>query len=528
MDFLIVAPPVCTPAEPPSGAFTLAAALTGRGFETGLLDLSLELYHSVFARLDRSPRTKKAFAYLQNTDGGYLPPAHRTHVGVLHSVLRKFATIHPGWKLTLMDVYPPCRIHAPQALARMLAARPSPFRPLYETVLTKALQTYRPRRVLVSLAYLSQLAATIDLVAFLTDRGIRPLVGGSLVRSLAQTGHGLDALRTVIPDVCTDDGSALCAQPAGAVLNRLAWPRLLSAQPYLSARPIIPLPLSVGCFWHRCLFCPDRVMKFRPLKIDTLNRFFCSVPSAVLNRRPVVHLIDSALPPQSLRRFFPLAKAYGIGFYGFARPTAALCKDALLEQAARAGCLMLQLGLESGSRSLLERFEKGIDPQIVARVLRRSAAAGIRNYVYLMFGLPGETDQARTATLKFMEKNQAAVDFLNLSLFNLPRYCELTRRAAEFDIRIQDFPHQPPFAPTPRTSRSARDEALGIRLYHPFTCPNGAHREHSPRAAARRFIQRRFIKDPAVRPAYLRTPRWFRAAHLALMRVSGRNDGNEV
>ena len=36
------------------------------------------------------------------------------------------------------------------------------------------------------------------------------------------------------------------------LLKRLAWPRLLSTKPYLSARPVFPLLLSTGCFWRRC------------------------------------------------------------------------------------------------------------------------------------------------------------------------------------------------------------------------------------------------------------------------------------
>ena len=54
------------------------------------------------------------------------------------------------------------------------------------------LASERPRRVLVSLAYLSQLPAAIDLVRFLDRLGVNRAVGGSLPRSLAATGAGLD------------------------------------------------------------------------------------------------------------------------------------------------------------------------------------------------------------------------------------------------------------------------------------------------------------------------------------------------
>ena len=88
-----------------------------------------------------------------------------------------------------------------------------------------------------------------------------------------------------------------------------------------------------------------------------------------------------------------------------------------------------------------------------------------------------------------------------MSLFNLPRYCELSHKAAEEGIAITDFP----------------DDRELIRLYWPFTVDG-----RSPRNDARDFLKQRFDTDPAVRAARLRTPRWLRAAHLALMRLENR------
>ena len=62
MDYLVLAPPVCTPAEPPSGAFLLAAGLKGRGYDVGLLDLSLELFHQFIG--EQSVAVKNAARYL--------------------------------------------------------------------------------------------------------------------------------------------------------------------------------------------------------------------------------------------------------------------------------------------------------------------------------------------------------------------------------------------------------------------------------------------------------------------------------
>ena len=504
MEFLVVAPPVCPPSEPPSGAFLLAAGLRARGADCGLLDLSLELFWQLLdgARGPGTP-TDRALRYLLDSVEGYEVQHHRSAAGVIRSQLRGFEAQNPGWRITPMDLEAPVRVHDPRALGALLAHGPSPFASLWQGALLRALEEHRPRTVLISLAYLSQLAATIDLVRFLAGRGVRTIVGGSLPRSLAATGEGLGLLRELLGEIDLGDGLSLLGGDASdGLLRKLAWPRLLSERAYLSARPIVPLALSTGCFWNRCLFCPDRDMPFGAVPSSALQGLLSSLPDAVRAAGPVVHLLDSAVPPAALRRFLPLAREHRLGFYAFARPTERLRQGGLLAEAAESGCLMLQLGAEGGSGALLDRFGKGLDPAEAEAVTREAAEVGIRTYLYLLFGLPGETAADRDATLQLLARNADCVDFLNLSVFNLPRHSELCERPEDFGIELLDFPAD-----------------AGLRLYRPFRCAG-----QDPRAEAKAFLQRDLRPHPAIRGATGRTPRWFRAAHLALIQLEGRRD----
>jgi hypothetical protein len=499
MEFLVLTPPVVTPAEPPSGAFLLAAGLKGWGREAALLDLSLEFFYDLFSGAGNAE--KGALDYLCRGASGYTPMTHRSQTGHLHGLVSRFDSRHPGWKLTLMDIAPPDRIHHPGRLADYFLKTEGPFRHLYRRVLEPALSMIKPQKVLVSVAYLSQLAAAIDLVRFLESRGIEPLVGGSLINSLATTGRGFEAVRAVLPRILVGDGGSLIPQIQGRpLLSKLSFPTLLSDKTYLSRRPIIPLALSSGCFWNRCLFCPDRGIPYYPISDEAIEQFVTSLPDEVRSAGVVLHMLDSAIPPGRLRRYLEVVKGGELGFFGFARPTRQLLGKGLISAAADGGCLMLQLGVEGGSRPLLDRFQKGIDPKESEAVVRAAAESGIRTYLYLLFGLPGESAADLDATYKFVVRNGQYIDFLNLSLFNLPRYCELMERKDAFDIQILDFP----------------GDREGIRLYRPFTS-GGVDQ----RGQARKFLKR-FRSDPVVREACLRTPRWFRAAHLALMAISGR------
>ncbi len=511
MEFLILCPPVATPSETPSGAFLLASGLSARGHETALLDLNLEFYWAFFES-HRSADLDAALDYLMHPGGegrrhrfdGYLPERHRGATGVLHKKLCAFSTDHPGWQLSLMDIEGPAAVHDPAGLLEALAKH-DPFTPLYDACLNPVLDQERPKRVLISLAYLSQLPATLSLVHWLKRKGVTPTVGGSLASSMARTAKGLDHLASFLPPLDLGDGLGHLGGPTPEdphLLDRLSWPRLLSKRPYITCRPILPLTLSTGCFWNRCLFCPDRDLPRYLAKAETLQAFLESAPPEVIAQKPLIHLLDSAMPPAVLRRFLPVVRNLGLPFYGFARPSHHLLKDDLLFEAAESGCRMVQLGVESGSKALLDRFNKGLVPDEARKVLRAAAQAGIRTYAYMLFGLPGETAEDWQLTLDLLAEESASIDFLNLSLFNLPRDCELWHRASEFGMEVaadrNDYP---------------------LKLYQPFTC-NGV----PPRVPARKFIADCIQAHPNIRPAFLRTPRAFRAAHLALMRLPQRRD----
>ncbi|MBN1434982.1 radical SAM protein [Candidatus Fermentibacterales bacterium] len=506
MDFLVLAPPVCAPSEYPSGAFMLASALAARGYESALLDLSLELYRRLLESTGTVPGTGNidwALRYLTGCSGAYDPQRHRTASGILHECVSGFGRAHPGWRLTLMDLIPPGQLHDLASLDRLSAEGAMPFGDLWESVLGRALAEHRPRMVLVSLSYLSQLASTVDLRRFLLARGQRFAIGGSLPNSLIATGLGSDLLRSVLPEVLPGDGSALLEADDEPVLDRLAWPIILGDREYLSSRPVIPLSLSTGCYWNRCLFCPDRTEVYRAHRPDSIRRFVETIPPDLLARGPVMHFIDSAMPPAAIERVLPVLRSAGLRFYGFGRPEGRFATRDFAGVMAENGCLMLQLGLESGSRRILEIYEKGLDPDVSGRALDSIAGAGIRTYAYLLFGLPRETDEDRERTLALIRAHHESVDFLNLSVFNLPARSELIDRADEFGIEAGSFP----------------EPTEAIRFYRPFR-----EEGRDPRREARSFINGRLRKDELAGEIIRRTPRWFRAAHLALMGVPGRSD----
>ncbi|MGM0627078.1 MAG: hypothetical protein ACQETZ_02855 [Candidatus Fermentibacterota bacterium] len=498
MRYLVVSPPVSQPAQPPAGPFALAAGLCGMGSPSGFLDLSPPFLLGLLE--DR--RTAPPLAYLGSGEAGsglYDPHRHRSAAGVLHSRLRSLKTA-PGWKVTLMDVSPPGPLHSLPRLLASAGRGDAPYSGFLREYAMPRIGDAAAERVLLSVSYLSQLPAALELALLMRRAGIDFLLGGSMPRSLASSGSGIEYLAEAVPELDLSDGSHLAGGEEDALPRAPAWPEILGERDYLCSRPVIPLPLSTGCAWGRCLFCPDRWKPFRRAAIEGLGRFLERVPPEVMARRPVLHLADSAVPPAYLNELPEVLSGLPVSFYGFARPEPDLLEEGLAARLAEAGCLMLQLGVESGSAGLMGLHRKGTDPSVSLEVLRALAAEGIRTYAYMLLGLPGEEPQDRRLSRELLERAGDSLDFLNLSVFNMP-WRSAPEMSAELEVEAGVY---------------SSEEGV-MQLYRPFFWQG-----RDLRREAREFIAEELMGSPVVSAALQRTPRWFRATHTALMDLPDR------
>jgi hypothetical protein len=194
----------------------------------------------------------------------------------------------------------------------------------------------------------------------------------------------------------------------------------------------------------------------------------------------MLHLTDSALAPAHLERVATIILERGLPlkWHGFVRLEPRFADPGFTRHLARGGCAMLQWGLETASPRLLDLMEKGVTPDLAGRVLESAAEAGIRNHVYLLWGLPTETDVDREQTLEFVEAHATALHDLNNALLNLPRRSPMHDLPARYGVTaLRPFGHE-----------------TDLSLYDDFLC-GPSH----PRLEARRWLDHRFYKSPAVK-----------------------------
>lgn len=511
---VVVSPPITKPCEPGLSGAAAAARLRELGVDARWIDASMGWFaHALsaenlascleVARRDPSrARRLGAYEHAARAHGAKRHPLRRAEtyrhrgrytsaVNELLVALELAAAPWPGAKLRASDLelegLHPARS---QDLARF-ARRPGPFDPYFRQVLLPRIETSAPSHLGISLTFYHQGFAACRLAVLARERlpGVQLVLAGPLIDCWQAAGNPLDTEPFELFDrvlaLPTQHDLAAFAAELGAPAPPVSAP--LAVDPdegpwddYLVPRPVLPLAIGRGCYWRRCTFCPDHLHpRYQPCSQGALDGWLHRVAER-FPRGAMLHLTDSALPPAHLLHLARVIERDGLPlrWHGFVRMERAFADPDNAAQLARGGAALLQWGLETASPALLERLDKGVGPEQARAVLRATATAGIKNHVYLLFGQPGESDEDREATLRFVERERANIHDLNNALLNLPRGSPMHRDAARYGITdIVPF---------------AKDTDLS--LYDDFRC-GGSH----PRVEARRWMARRFFKSPAVK-----------------------------
>ncbi len=528
MSVVFLTPPLTKPSEPGLSAAAAAGLLRVMGCEAYFVDASIGWHEyalslpSVEDNLRRaSPRRagvlQRAARRVASADPPLRNPATYADRRVYTSAVRELemalalaAEPYPGVRLAVATIGFDGRRVESRATLSWFAERPGPFDAYVCEDLLPALDHLGASKVALSLTFQQQAPAAFRMARLLSRHrpGWTRWLGGPLVACWLAAGFDLSGepfscFDRVVPGHAQDlealAGGSIrgpCPAPPPAPLApdlaAIPW------SPYLAPVPIVPAATGRGCYWRRCTFCPDHLHPpHRPCDRSALETWLLEVG----NRFPtgaMVHFTDSAVPPKMLDHIATVVRHHRlpIRWHGFVRVEACLAEREFAWHLARGGCAMLQLGVESGSARLLDLTGKGTDPDRIRRVLASTAEAGILNQVYLLFGLPSETDTDRERTLTLIADASGQIHAVNPALLNLPLGSPMYRNRDRVGIT-----HTFPFG-----------EGAGLSLYRDFSC-GSSH----PRSEARHWLGRRFFKHPAVRAIQrdLRTP--FKANHLCFL-----------
>jgi radical SAM superfamily enzyme YgiQ (UPF0313 family) len=365
-----------------------------------------------------------------------------------------------------------------------------PFFPYFSRRIRRVLEADSFGTVGFSLNYLNQAVSTFAMAGFLRKNipSLKIALGGGLVTSWMRRPGWQNPFAGLVDLLVAGPGEA----PLLSFLGVAASPDKINGLPdyddfpaaaYLSPGWVLPYSASSGCYWHQCLFCPERA-EGNPYQPSSPHRVIQDLRLLAEKRKPVlIHLLDNALSPGLLRKL--AGHELGLPWYGFARITEPLADLDFCLALRRSGCVMLQLGLESGDQGVLDRLQKGIDLRVASRALKTLKKAGIAAYVYLLFGTPAESEAEARRTLDFTVAHSGEIGFLNLAVFNLPAHGEEARKLATREFYEGD-----------------------LSLYSGFSHPRVWNRD-----AVRSFLGKEVKRHPSLTPILQRDPPIFTSNH---------------
>jgi len=243
--------------------------------------------------------------------------------------------------------------------------------------------------------------------------------------------------------VWEDKGKVKVNRPfAKEELNNLPTPDFdgMPLDLYLSPERVLPIMGSRGCYWERCAFCsiPFDHMDFHV-------RYAENVVNDVKKLKEKYNcdyffFTDEALPINFMRTFATkiVEADLDIKWTGELKFEKSLLTENRMELLYESGCRKLIFGLESYNQRVLDSMKKGVELEVVDRIVEECVRIGIGMHFYLITGFPTETPAEARESVDFVVNNQRVLDSRGfsciISQFDLEKGTPLEKNPSEWGI----------------------------------------------------------------------------------------------
>lgn len=497
LDVLLIYPPVAKPAEPPAGVAQLKSALKRAGLSCESIDANVEGQYSLIQNVPHSEsrRSKMALqnrdknsaavhslAALQNFDNYKRSVLELNHLlGETGRPFRAFITFTDYKQQEFLPVRSQDLLRAAERPER------NPFYAYFAEQLLPYIEKTTPGVIGISLVYLSQAVTTFALLGLL--RRSFPhctlILGGGLVTSWMSRPDWCNPFSGLVDGIYPGRGeaklSALFTQKAiddfyTPDYHNTDWDR------YFSPGRVLPYAASYGCYWKACTFCPECAEDNQYAPVPPA-KVFADLEQLAEHHPTLLHFLDNAISPSLLRKIAD--HRLPTSWYGYVRFTSELQDLDFCHALRQSGCVLLQLGLESGEQQVLDKMTKGIRLESVSTILKNLKRAGIAAYVYLLFGTPYETISEARRTMQFVLDHADCIRYINPAIFNMPVFSDESAR----------------YMPRPFYEGD-------LSLYHAFEHPGGWHRDQ-----VRQFLNDEFKSQRLIRKIMNANPPLFSSNH---------------
>jgi radical SAM superfamily enzyme YgiQ (UPF0313 family) len=499
LNMLLIFPPIAKSCEPPAGVALLSSSLKEHGLPCRIYDANIKgllfLINSDIRPIDSwSKRAlknrEKIIKDLKDLKLYENPDRYHQRVYDLNKLL-SISVNYERFKITLSDYSDSALspVKSSDLLKSAKMYKENPFYGFFENRIKPQILDSSSEYIGISLCYLNQALVSFAMAGWIKENFKRKkiVMGGGLISSWMSRPGFNDPFKDLVDLLVKGEGEQPLLELFGrkSVKKRHFVPDydFVKNDLYLAPGKVLPFRASIGCYWSKCRFCPEKA-EIRPYNSQKAVKVLNDLQSVELKYSPdYVHFIDNAVTPAFLK---VLSKErFSFKWYGFVRFEKELMDINFCQNLKKSGCDMLKLGLESGDQGVLEKMNKGTNLKMVSAILENLYNAGILTFVYLLFGTSFENRAAAFKTLEYVKRYNKYIDYLNLAVFNLPRFSEDAG-----NLETEEFYHG------------------DLSLYLNFKHPSGWDRKE-----VKLFLDKKFKKQVLQGSGIRKNPAFFSSNH---------------
>ena len=213
---------------------------------------------------------------------------------------------------------------------------------------------------------------------------------------------------------------------------------------YPTPKRILPLQTSRGCYWDKCAFCSHQDYAFGTYRTWSIEKVI-DVLKYLQYQYATNHffICDAELPAARAKRISQalLNEHLSVNIYSWARLEEEYNHDELFALMHQAGFTVIHWGLESGSQRVLDLMQKGTNIATASDILKKSTRNGISNFLFIMFGFPGESLQEAQETVNFLEKHHEYIETYEIAPFEINATSPIGRNPSKWGVVLQKDGH---------------------------------------------------------------------------------------
>lgn len=207
---------------------------------------------------------------------------------------------------------------------------------------------------------------------------------------------------------------------------------------YFSPEPVLPYDPSRGCYWGKCAFCHYGLAEkgtatYRERPVNQVADHLQCLSDTHACR--VFYFSIDTLSPATARKLAETFYNRGTSFrFGSdIRPEPHLTLE-WAKTMAQGGALSFALGIESGSKRILGKINKGVTRKDMQAAVDHLATAGIAAECMCFTQFPTETCQEAMETLQFLKNREGRIALFMCGEFGLTHGAGIADRFKEYGL----------------------------------------------------------------------------------------------